>query len=64
MKNGSKGNEVIELQKLLNASGYNCGEADGFFGPKTKGAVIKFQLANSLKGDGLVGPATRATLNK
>lgn len=64
MKNGSKSNEVMELQKFLNASGYDCGKADSYFGVNTKGAVIKFQLANNLKGDGLVGPATRAILNK
>jgi hypothetical protein len=63
MKNGSKGNEIVELQKFLTALGYTL-TADGEFGPKTKGAVIKFQLANGLKGDGVVGPLTRAFLNK
>jgi hypothetical protein len=64
LKLGSHGNEVMELQKFLNAAGYNCGTPDGKFGPKTKAALIKFQLANGLKGDGKVGPATRALLNK
>ncbi|MFA6392970.1 MAG: immunoglobulin-like domain-containing protein [Candidatus Paceibacterota bacterium] len=64
MKNGSKGNEIIELQKLLTSLGYNCGIADGKFGPKTKGAVIKFQKANKLVGDGIIGAKTRAVLNK
>lgn len=63
MKNGSKGNEVIELQKFLNTLGYTL-TADGKFGAKTKAAVIKFQLANNLKGDGVVGPKVRAFLNK
>ncbi len=60
----SQGNEVMELQKFLNKAGYDCGIADGKFGPKTKAAVIKFQIANSLKGDGIVGPLTRSVLNK
>lgn len=64
VKNGSKGNEIIELQKLLTSLGYDLGIADGKFGPKTKGAVIKFQIANKLVGDGVVGAKTRALLNK
>lgn len=59
-----QGNEVIELQKLLTSLGYDLGTADGKFGPKTKGAVIKFQIANGLKGDGVIGALTRAALNK
>jgi len=59
-----KGAEVLELQKLLNTAGYGILIVDGKFGPKTKEALIKFQLANGLKGDGIVGPLTRAELNK
>ncbi len=64
IKNGSRGNEVMELQKLLTSLGYDVGIADGKFGPKTKAAVIKFQIANKLVGDGVVGAKTRAMLNK
>lgn len=64
MKKGSKGNEVMELQKFLSLAGYECGTADGKFGNITKNAVIKYQLANKLKGDGSVGALTRAVLNK
>lgn len=64
IKNGSKGNEVSELQKFLNAKGYDCGKADGMFGKNTEGALKKYQLANKLDGDGIVGPMTRAYLNK
>ena len=63
MKNGSKGNEVMELQNFLNSAGYSVGTADGKFGAKTKAALIKFQTANKLKGDGVVGPKVRALLN-
>lgn len=64
LKIGSKGNEVLELQKFLNNAGYDCGTADGKFGQKTKNAVIKFQKANNLIGDGVVGAITRKALNK
>ena len=63
LRNGSKGDEVMELQKFLNNAGYNSGATDGIFGPKTKAAVIKFETENKLKGDGVVGPKVRALLN-
>ncbi len=47
----------LASKKLLPQS-----EVDGVFGAKTKAAVIKFQSANGLSVDGLVGPATRAKL--
>ena len=38
--------DAKELQNFLNWQGYNCGTADGNFGPKTKAQVILFQKAN------------------
>jgi len=64
MKIGSRGEEVKRLQIALNAMGYNVGAADGVFGPMTKSGVMAFQAAYGLTADGLVGPATRAELNK
>ncbi len=64
MRAGVVGPEVLELQKLLNGLGFGPLVVDGKFGPKTKAAVVKFQLANGLVGDGIVGPLTRAMLNK
>lgn len=64
MKSGSSGNEIMELQNFLNTAGYDCGVADGKFGPKTKTAVINFQVANGLEGDGIVGALTRSILNQ
>jgi len=60
-------NEVKELQKYLNTHNYpvatigagSPGNETNYFGLKTKSAVIKFQLANGLKGDGIVGVMTR-----
>ncbi|HCY26540.1 TPA: hypothetical protein DIC38_02590 [Candidatus Nomurabacteria bacterium] len=56
------GPDIKDLQTYLNTHSYNCGIVDGIFGNKTKQAVIKFQLANQLKGDGVVGPMTRSKL--
>lgn len=65
LKLGSKGDEVKELQKFLNANGYSCGPVDGKFGPLTDACVRAFQKANPpLKVDGIIGPLTRAVLNK
>lgn len=64
-------NEVKELQKFLNTHGYilsttgagSLGFETNFFGSKTKSAVVKFQVANSLVGDAIVGPLTRGKIN-
>lgn len=58
------GEGVEALQGFLNNSGFDCGLVDGVFGNKTKIAVIKFQLANNLDGDGIVGAKTRLELNR
>jgi hypothetical protein len=64
MKVGSEGNEVMELQKFLNASGFPCGIADGKFGKMTASALKLYQSANKLDVDGVAGPNTRAYLNR
>tara|TARA_R110000868_G_scaffold310786_1_gene571945 strand:+ start:2284 stop:3201 length:918 start_codon:yes stop_codon:yes gene_type:complete len=56
LKEGSKGPEVIQLQKILGVS------ADGNFGPGTKKAVIRFQLGANLPADGIVGNDTWSLL--
>lgn len=59
---GSMGPAVSALQKRLAAKGHDV-TADGEFGPKTKAAVVAFQKANGLEGDGVVGAATAAKLD-
>src|SRR6185436_11676364 len=61
---GAEGEEVIMLQHVLKAKGYNSGIPDGIFGTQLKAAVAKFQAANNLTSDGIVGPEVRALLNK
>jgi peptidoglycan L-alanyl-D-glutamate endopeptidase CwlK len=57
LKVGSKGNNVKDLQKLLNNNGAKI-VADGMFGAKTTEAVKKYQKAKGLKVDGIAGNAT------
>lgn len=58
LKKGSKGNSVRALQMLLNGNGCSCGLVDGDFGAGTHGAVVKFQQAQKLDMDGVVGVQT------
>src|SRR5690606_25982808 len=62
LRKGSRGSQVITLQKRLNELGYNAGTADGIFGSRTYNAVVAFQRANGLSADGIVGKNTTAKL--
>ena len=57
LKYGSKNAQVKELQQKLGVS------ATGYFGTLTKAAVVKYQKANNLKADGVVGPKTYVLVN-
>lgn len=58
-----KRNEGVRwAQWYLKMLGYNPGDIDGFFGPKTDKAVRNFQTKQKLKVDGHVGPKTRKAL--
>ncbi len=61
-KIGSTGNEVSKIQTMLKEWGYYNGAVDGIFGTATRNAVIKFQKANNLTADGIVGSKTLAAL--
>lgn len=52
LKNGSRGEEVKQLQTLLGLS------ADGIFGNGTEAKVKEWQAANGLTADGIVGDGT------
>lgn len=62
IKKGDKGVYVLVLQDALNTLGYNAGNIDGIFGNNTKNAVIRFQNANGLSADGIVGCNTWTAL--
>lgn len=64
LKNGSRGEDVVQLQNALRGLGYNCGAPDGIFGWGTEHQVEKFQEANELLPDGVVGPQTVGVLNE
>ena len=63
LRKGDRGDEVMELQEQLNRLGYDCGEADGVFGTRTKTAVTRFQADHGLEADGVVGRNTWAALD-
>lgn len=53
-----RGEDVRWAQNRLNELGYDCGAADGIFGPNTDRAVKSFQMACNLARDGDIGPKT------
>lgn len=53
---GSRGQDVEKVQAVVGA------KPDGHFGPATHKAVIKWQRANGLTADGIVGPKTWAKM--
>lgn len=60
------GSDVIIIQKILVAQGYDIGSTgvDGVYGKKTEAAVKKFQSERGLVVDGIVGVKTWAMLEK
>jgi hypothetical protein len=58
IQRGDSGAQVQTLQFMLNALGYPSGIPDGEFGPKTESAVLKFQNAEDIVEDGIVGAQT------
>jgi len=63
---GMVGEEVRQLQLRLKSLGFFPADTDatGFFGPITEEAVRAFQRAHGIPPLGLVGPLTRAALNR
>ncbi|MBE9104883.1 peptidoglycan-binding protein [Nostoc cf. edaphicum LEGE 07299] len=63
-KIGSNGPEVSRNQRCLKKLGYFNGPVTGKFASLTQNAVIKFQQANRISADGVVGASTQRALQR
>ncbi len=59
-----RGDDVRELQRMLNALGFDAGKQDGIFGRNTAQAVREFQRNVADGVDGIVGLDTVRTLER
>lgn len=62
LKNGSRGDDVKQLQAVLNELGFEAGEADGIYGSKTAAAVKRMQQAADITVDGHYGSESHSAL--
>ncbi len=62
VQDGASGDAVLRLQRALNAALDAGLELDGRFGPNTTAAVKRYQSAQGLTSDGIVGAKTWAAL--
>ncbi len=65
---GTRGNDVKQLQEFLAVQGYLKATPNGYYGLGTKSAIQRFQREHNIArqgqvGYGTVGPKTRAILN-
>lgn len=51
-----RGDDIAELQTLLNRLGFNCGRVDGIFGPLTVDAISDFQTNIGVDANGICTP--------
>lgn len=58
LRRGNKGQAVVTLQQNLKNRGIYNGPITGYYGNLTEAAVIKFQRAQGITVDGIVGPQT------
>lgn len=59
-----RGDDVLLLQRRLNALGFDAGREDGIFGPDTSAGLLDFQRNAGVAADGVVGPSTIESLNR
>ena len=58
------GNDVSELQHILNILGFACGPQDSIFGAYTERAVRDFQTNMGIEPDGIAGASTYRALTR
>ncbi len=58
------GDDVAELQRRLNAMGFDSGRVDGMFGPDTDHALREFQRNVGIDVDGTCGPDVWRALDR
>lgn len=61
---GSRGDEVVEIQKFLKSAHYDPGPADGAYGQATAYAVQAFQGLHGITKSGNWGPSERAVMRR
>ncbi len=59
-----RGDDVGELQRRLNALGFDAGKEDAIFGPDTERALTEFQRNAAITVDAICGRETIATLDR
>jgi N-acetylmuramoyl-L-alanine amidase len=59
-----RGDDVANLQRRLNALGFDAGREDGILGDDTAAALSEFQRNAGVTADGICGPATIAALDR
>ncbi len=59
-----RGDDVEQLQVRLARLGFNCGKADGIFGPLTAQGLSEFQQNYGLEIDGICGPLTLKAMER
>jgi hypothetical protein len=62
LRRGKSGWDVASLQYLLARCGLPVGAVDGFFGPRTRATVVRYQRRARLSVDGVAGGITIAAL--
>lgn len=62
LRQGSYGPQVENMQHLLTDHGFDCGGADGRFGPATRRALLAFQRAAGISADGEWGAQSFNTM--
>jgi N-acetylmuramoyl-L-alanine amidase len=62
--NPQTGDDVLALQRRLSELGFDVGQVDGVFGPRTDDAVRELQRNTGLTPDGTCGPSTFKALGR